>query len=147
MRAATPHFQAALAQVSGTKLALDGDLVHPGQSQAGETEAAARSLSRELGLDNSRIRHDLEQGKGRDFEQTPLYRKVFELADRPQRQARAHGCRPGDRSTERQDHSPPHHGMVRRPRRCAPPAVSCAAREGRISRISWRLENDARSNS
>jgi hypothetical protein len=75
-------FQAALALVTGTKLSLDGDLVRPGQSQAGETEAAARSLSAELGMDGAHIRRDLEQGKGRDFEQTQLYRKVFELADR-----------------------------------------------------------------
>ena len=75
-------FQAALALVTGAKLSLDGDLVQPGRSQAGETETAARTVSRELGMDVAHIRHDLEQGKSRDFERTQLYAKVFELADR-----------------------------------------------------------------
>jgi hypothetical protein len=78
-------FQAALAQVAETKLALDGDLVRPGQPRdapPGETEAAARTLSRDLGMDAAQIRRDLEQGKGRAFDGTELYRRVFELADR-----------------------------------------------------------------
>jgi hypothetical protein len=74
-------FQAALAQVTGRKLSLDGDLVRA-DAAPGETEEAARSVSRELGMDAARIRRDLEQGKRRDFEQTELYRRVFELADR-----------------------------------------------------------------
>jgi hypothetical protein len=68
-------FQKALAFLADTKLAIDGDL-------GGETEAAARSLSRELGMDAAQIRRDLDHEKRRDFEQTVLYRKVFELADR-----------------------------------------------------------------
>jgi hypothetical protein len=78
-------FQSALASVSGKKLDLDGDLVRVGASrdaEPGETEAAARAISRELGLDAAQIRRDLEQGKGRDFERTALYRRIFELADR-----------------------------------------------------------------
>ena len=75
-------FQAALALITGTKIALDGDLIRPGSSQAGQTESAARTLSREIGLDASRIRRDLEQGTARDFERTELYRRVFDLADR-----------------------------------------------------------------
>ena len=78
-------FQEALAQVSGRKLALDGDLVRAGAARdapPGETEAAARSISRELGMDAEQIRRDLEKGKGNDFEATQLYRRVFELADR-----------------------------------------------------------------
>jgi hypothetical protein len=78
-------FQGALAQVSGAKLALDGDLVRAGHSRdapPGETEAAARSIAGELGMDAGRIRRDLEQGKSREFERTELYRRVFELAER-----------------------------------------------------------------
>lgn len=77
-------FQAALATVSGQKLALDGDLVHPtrGRDAApGETEVAARSLARQLGMDAAQIRRDLEQGKGRAFESTELYRRMFAMAD------------------------------------------------------------------
>ena len=33
-------------------------------------------------MDAAQIRQDLEQGKGRAFERTGLYRRVFELADR-----------------------------------------------------------------
>jgi hypothetical protein len=68
-------FQDALALVSGRKLALDGDLM-------AETEAAARSIARELGTDEAGIRRDLALAKARDFERTELYRRVFELADR-----------------------------------------------------------------
>ena len=78
-------FQAALARVAGRKLALDGDLVRAGASRdapPGETEAAARSISRELGMEGAEIRRDLEKGKAREFEATQLYRRVFELADR-----------------------------------------------------------------
>ena len=78
-------FQGALAEASGRKLALDGDLVRAGASRdtpPGETEAAARSIARELGMEAAEIRRDLEQGKGRGFESTQLYRRVFELAER-----------------------------------------------------------------
>ena len=78
-------FQAALAQLTGATLALDGDLVRSGQARdapPGETEAAARSIARELGIDAAQIRRDLEQGKSRAFERSGLYHRVFELADR-----------------------------------------------------------------
>ena len=71
--------------MSGTKLALDGDLVRPGASSSdppGETEAAARGIARELGLDDTRIRRDLERGKDRDFDKTETWQRVFDLADR-----------------------------------------------------------------
>ena len=67
-------FQAALATLTGRKLALDGDL-------RGNTEAAALSLERQLRMDASEIRGDLERHHRLEFESTPLYRKVFELAD------------------------------------------------------------------
>jgi hypothetical protein len=68
-------FQAALAQLAGVKLALDGDLLQA-------TETAARALAGELGMDAAQIRRDLDQGKSRAFERTGLYRRVFELADK-----------------------------------------------------------------
>jgi hypothetical protein len=74
-------FQQAVATVTGMKLALDGDLVRSG-STPGETEAAVRTLSRELGMDNAQIHHDLEQERGPDLERTRLYQRIFELADR-----------------------------------------------------------------
>jgi hypothetical protein len=68
-------FQAALARVAGVRLALDGDLMQA-------TEAAARSVAGELGMDAVQIRRDLDQGPARVFEGTRLYRRVFELADK-----------------------------------------------------------------
>jgi hypothetical protein len=77
-------FQGALALVSGRKLALDGDLVHPGQARdaaPGETEAAARAIAKSLGLDAAAIRRELELGTRHEFEATTLYARVFALAD------------------------------------------------------------------
>jgi hypothetical protein len=68
-------FQEALASISEKKLVPDGDL-------RGETEAAASAISGELGIDAAQVRRDLERKSERDFEQTALYRRVFELADR-----------------------------------------------------------------
>ena len=78
-------FQSALAKVGGAKLALDGDLVRPGSSSTappGETEAAARAMAGELGLDAARIRRDLERGTEPDFDRTETWQRVFDLADR-----------------------------------------------------------------
>jgi hypothetical protein len=69
-------FQSALASLAKRRLALDGDPV-PG----GATEAAALAIANELGLDASAIHRDLARENGRDFESTALYRAVFEKAD------------------------------------------------------------------
>ena len=79
-------FQAAVSAASGVPLALDGDLVlHTGAfdgERVGQTEAAVRKLRDALGLDDAAIRRALEQGDRFEFEQTALYRRVFELAER-----------------------------------------------------------------
>ena len=41
-----------------------------------------RSLARRLDTSDSRIRRALEQGDSIEFEQSPLYRSVFALADK-----------------------------------------------------------------
>jgi len=77
-------FQSALALVAGTKVVPDGDLVHPGRggdAPPGETEAAARSAAKALGLGPAEIRRDLELGPRASFESSPLYARVFALAD------------------------------------------------------------------
>ncbi len=87
-------FQKALAEVSGTSLALDGDLLRygpPGSGTWGEkpvptaapsdTETAARAIARRLELAPEQIRHDLELGRAHEFEGTRLYKRVFALAD------------------------------------------------------------------
>jgi hypothetical protein len=77
-------FQQAVALASGRTLALDGDLLNPGAPMAkpGETERAVRSLSAGLGMDERTIRKQLEQGGNLGFNDTALFRRVFELAER-----------------------------------------------------------------
>ncbi len=78
-------FQHAVTQVSGIPLQLDGDLLRYDHDQPvrepSSTELATRVLARRLDLSNEEIRHDLERGKAHNFEQTPLYARVFRLAD------------------------------------------------------------------
>jgi len=82
-------FQNAVSVATGTRLALDGDLlIDGGRSDAvSQTELAVRSLGERLGLNDVQVRSDLERGNGEGFEQGRLYARVFELAER--RQGRA----------------------------------------------------------
>jgi hypothetical protein len=77
-------FQNAAAIASGTKLALDGDLIAYDSSTPGATERALRSISRQLALDEHEIRRALEKGESADFGETDLYRRVFARAGRVQ---------------------------------------------------------------
>jgi len=76
-------FQNAVSAASGIALDLDGDLVLPGgdRAKAGSTEAAVRSLAPRLDVGEGEIRRALEQEGRADFEQTPVYGRVFELAE------------------------------------------------------------------
>jgi hypothetical protein len=80
-------FQAAVSAAGGGTLALDGDLILPGRGKVGATEAAVRALAPQLGLRNEELRDALEAGDRHEFEQTELYRRVFELAERRRGQA------------------------------------------------------------
>lgn len=75
-------FQAALSRASGTRLALDGDLILHGSIMPGTTELAVRSLGKKLDMRNPSIRSQLEQGDRLDFEETTLYQRVFALAEK-----------------------------------------------------------------
>ena len=77
-------FQQAVSTATGRGLALDGDLLTPGAplGKPGETERAVRSLSASLGMDERAIRRQLEQGGNLGFNDTVLFRRVFELAER-----------------------------------------------------------------
>jgi hypothetical protein len=79
-------FQNAVTQASGIPLELDGDLVRYDHgepaTQPGSTELATRVLARRLDLGDVEIRHGLEMGKGPAFVQSPVYIRVFALADR-----------------------------------------------------------------
>jgi hypothetical protein len=74
-------FQQAVSSLSRTRLAIDGDLLREGSSEPSQTELAVRKLGDRLGLGERQIRRDLEREKAHDFEETDLYRRVFELAD------------------------------------------------------------------
>lgn len=73
-------FQNAVSRATGTKLALDGDLIAYGSQEAGSTELAVRKLAIKLDMSNSEIRRQLEKGDSLAFEKTDLYQQVFKLA-------------------------------------------------------------------
>ncbi|SKA26794.1 Protein of unknown function [Lysobacter spongiicola DSM 21749] len=76
-------FQNAVAVATGRELALDGDLLVPGapMERPGETERAVRSLANELGMDERSIRSALEGADRLDFNDSWLFKRVFELAE------------------------------------------------------------------
>lgn len=76
-------FQNALQIAAKTTLALDGDLLIPGNSleSPSNTEVAVRKIASRLDRDARDIRDDLEKGDGDEFERTKTYRRVFELAE------------------------------------------------------------------
>jgi hypothetical protein len=74
-------FQQAVSSLSRTRLAIDGDLLREGSSEPSQTELAVRKLADRLRLDERQIRRDLEREKTHEFEDTDVYREVFELAD------------------------------------------------------------------
>lgn len=75
-------FQNAVSRASGTKLALDGDLIIHDSSKAGQTERAVRSLATKLDMSETAIRNALERGDTHGFEKTSLYERVFALAEK-----------------------------------------------------------------
>ena len=77
-------FQSALSRATGIPLEHDGALLPHGSAVngAGDTETAARTLAGRLDISERSIHADLEQAKTKAFEETPLYRGVFALAER-----------------------------------------------------------------
>lgn len=75
-------FQAAVSRLSGIDLALDGDLLIRGAIDPSQTERAVRAIRRQLDINETRIRPELEKGDSLAFEETDLYERVFEMADR-----------------------------------------------------------------
>lgn len=81
-------FQAAVSAASGVPLALDGDLIlHDtgfGDERISATEAAVRSLGRQLDMSDAAIHRALGKSDRFEFEETDLYERVFALAERMQ---------------------------------------------------------------
>lgn len=88
-------FQHAVSRASGVKLALDGDLIAWGSSEAGSTERAVRKLSAKLGMSNSDIRRQLEKSDSLAFEKTDLYQQVYTLAEQKTGKALPRAMLPG----------------------------------------------------
>ena len=77
-------FQHAVSVASGTPLVADGALLPHGADadNPGSTELALRALAGFLKMSNDAIHDALAGGKTKGFEATPLYRRVFEIAER-----------------------------------------------------------------
>lgn len=81
-------FQNAASLASGIPLVLDGDLIRRGgdaDGKPGATELAVRALGKRIGVGDTAIRRALEQGDSAGFEETTVYQRVFELAERIER--------------------------------------------------------------
>lgn len=78
-------FQAALARLAGTAIALDGDLLRYESGKPSDAvstvENALLGISHRLDMRRSDIRHDLLLEKSAAFGSSPLYKKLFQLAD------------------------------------------------------------------
>jgi hypothetical protein len=88
-------FQNAASRASGIPLALDGDLVRYDSIMPGTTELAVRTLGKQLGMRNPTIRDQLEKGKSLEFEDSTLYRRVFELAEKAEGRSLPRAVLPG----------------------------------------------------
>lgn len=75
-------FQNAVSKATGTKLALDGDLILYNTDKAGSTELAVRKLAGKLDMSDSQIHRALQKGDSIDFEKTDLYEQVYALAEK-----------------------------------------------------------------
>ena len=77
-------FQNALSVVSGTTLALDGDLLIHGSDArtASKTELAARKIASRIEMSDEQIRGDLEREDDASFEKTLVYSRVFTVAEK-----------------------------------------------------------------
>lgn len=78
-------FQKALGQLTGKAIALDGDLLRYNNGKASDTasevENALRQLAGKLQLTATEIRHDLLLEKSADFAASPLYTRLYRLAE------------------------------------------------------------------
>ncbi len=74
-------FQSAINRLTGARLALDGDLIQYDSDEASATERALQGIAGKLDLDNGDIRSALKKGQTKELETTPLYRRVYALAE------------------------------------------------------------------
>lgn len=91
-------FQAALGKLTGKPMTLDGDLLRYQKGKAldepSSVEIAVRSQAAKLRMTPSEIRRDLLLEKGPAFSQSPLFQRLFALADKASGQALARQAMP-----------------------------------------------------
>ncbi len=80
-------FQKAVTRVSGRKLVPDGDLLRYTEDGVPDRASSATllavvTIAKKLGMTEAEIQRDLKLEKGAAFSRTPLWQKVFTLADR-----------------------------------------------------------------
>lgn len=76
-------FQQALGSATGLPVTADGTLLPRDEAApTGSTELAARVVAARAGIDDGAVRRSLEQGRRAEFEDTPLYGRVFDAAER-----------------------------------------------------------------
>lgn len=88
-------FQAAVMQLTGRRLALDGDLIRYDGDGVGSTEKAVLSLQGRLGISASSLRHQLTLGEDPEFSQSDVWKQVFRLADKQNGRALPRARLPG----------------------------------------------------
>ncbi|MBS0346198.1 MAG: DUF1615 family protein [Proteobacteria bacterium] len=78
-------FQNALVRLTGQPMALDGDLLRyvdgAPSSEPSTTLIALQAIAARLGMSRPEIQRDLRLEKNWQFAQTPLYNRVFNLAE------------------------------------------------------------------
>jgi hypothetical protein len=78
-------FQDTVSRLSGQPLALDGDLLRykdgAPADEASDTQRAILALRSRLELSAAEVLRDLKLEKSLAFEQTPLYQRLYALAD------------------------------------------------------------------
>jgi hypothetical protein len=77
-------FQSAVGTLASTPVVPDGALL-PNNGELGSTESAVRGLGGRLNISDDAIHSALQEGKSPDFERTPLYKRVFAMADQAQK--------------------------------------------------------------
>lgn len=129
-------FQAAVAGLGGQRLALDGDLLRykngKPAAEASDTLRALLALRARLQLTAAEIENDLRLEKSVAFEQSPLYSRLFTLADAAGKKKMAQGSAPEHQTEKPQDHPPADHRVVRQTRR--QPLPQLPGTEGSLSK-------------
>lgn len=126
-------FQRAVSRLTGTDLALDGDLIAYRAFSISQSERATKSLRDRLDMDEGPIRRDLTEGSTPDFTDTTLYRRLYALADAEAGERVGRVVLPGIKAGKSQDHAGSEHSPVR---------AACAVALGRLHGRRTRALNE-----